>query len=133
MNVDKSLECTYQVYQNENETELLAEEKIYRDFVKSGVQRISIKTGKIRGTLFLPPGNGPYPAVINIYGGLNKVRIFCEGHKNLEKIFHFFRNTYVQKLIYILCGAQTFCARANHDLYLENSVFVPTQNVLERN
>ena len=76
MNVDKSLECTYQVYQNENETGLLAEEKIYRDFLKSGVQRISINTGKIRGTLFLPPGNSPHPAVINIYGGLNKVRIF---------------------------------------------------------
>merc|ERR1711971_1275 len=75
LNVDKSLECTYQVYQNENETELLAEEKFFRDFVKSGVQRISIKTGKIRGTLFLPTGNGPYPAVINIYGGLNKGKI----------------------------------------------------------
>ena len=87
MNVDRSVECTYQVYQNENETELLAEEKIYRDFVKSGVQRISIKTGKIRGTLFLPPGNGPYPAVINIYGGLNKVQIFWEGCKNLPIFF----------------------------------------------
>ena len=27
------------------------------------------------GTLFLPPGDGPFPAVINIYGGINKGHI----------------------------------------------------------
>ena len=26
-----------------------------------GVQRISVREGRVRGTLFLPPGNGPFP------------------------------------------------------------------------
>ena len=29
----------------------------------------STQQGRIRGTLFIPPGSGPFPAVINIYGG----------------------------------------------------------------
>ena len=26
-----------------------------------GVKRIPVREGRIRGTLFLPPGNGPFP------------------------------------------------------------------------
>ena len=43
--------------------------------MKSGVKRFDIISGQIRGTLFLPSGTGPFPAVINIYGGINKGHI----------------------------------------------------------
>ena len=28
--------------------------------------------GRIRGTLFMPPGNGPFRAVISMYGGIHR-------------------------------------------------------------
>ena len=37
-----------------------------------------------------------------------------------------------QKVIYILCQSQTFCARTKDDLYSVKLVFVPTQKVLKR-
>ena len=36
-----------------------------------------------------------------------------------------------QKLIYILCQSQTFCAIPKDDFHIVNSVFVPAQNFLE--
>jgi hypothetical protein len=53
LKIDESLECKYQVYDQEN---LLAEEMIYKDYMADGVKRIVVKSGQIRGTLFLPPG-----------------------------------------------------------------------------
>ncbi|KAJ1168948.1 hypothetical protein NDU88_000860 [Pleurodeles waltl] len=38
-------------------------------FVAPGVQRMQIKEGRVRGALFLPPGDGPYPGVIDMFGG----------------------------------------------------------------
>ena len=53
LKIDDSLECKYQVYDQEN---LLAEEIVYKDYMADGVKRILVKSGQIRGTLFLPPG-----------------------------------------------------------------------------
>lgn len=69
LQIQNGLECKYEVFQNEN---LVAETLIYKDYMGPGVQRIEIKEGKIRGTLFLPQGEGPFPAVINLYGGIHK-------------------------------------------------------------
>lgn len=30
-------------------------------YMAEGVQRIPVREGRLRGTLFLPPGNGPFP------------------------------------------------------------------------
>ncbi|XP_025104901.1 acyl-coenzyme A thioesterase 6-like [Pomacea canaliculata] len=38
------------------------------------VKRIEIKEGNIRGALLLPPGNGPFPGVIDMYGGAGGLR-----------------------------------------------------------
>eukprot|EP00062_Callorhinchus_milii_P004166 gi/632942251/ref/XP_007886310.1/ PREDICTED: acyl-coenzyme A thioesterase 1-like [Callorhinchus milii] len=38
-----------------------------RWFMREGVKRIPVREGNIRGTLFVPPGNGPFPGVIDIY------------------------------------------------------------------
>ncbi|KAM4605187.1 acyl-coenzyme A thioesterase 3-like [Polymixia lowei] len=50
-----------------NERQLLAE----------GVSRLPVKDGNIRGVLFTPPGEGPFPAVLDLYtfgGGLSERR-----------------------------------------------------------
>ncbi|PVD25472.1 hypothetical protein C0Q70_13128 [Pomacea canaliculata] len=38
------------------------------------VKRIEIKEGNIRGALLWPPGNGPFPGVIDMYGGAGTLR-----------------------------------------------------------
>jgi hypothetical protein len=53
--------------------EVLASEQISKSFVDDGVRRITVKTGKIRGTLFLPPKPGP--GIITLYGGVNKGKV----------------------------------------------------------
>ncbi|XP_077139148.1 acyl-coenzyme A amino acid N-acyltransferase 1-like [Ranitomeya variabilis] len=43
---------------------------IERWYTAPGVQRIPIREGRIRGTLFLPPGEGPFLGVIDMFGGV---------------------------------------------------------------
>ncbi|XP_078419488.1 acyl-coenzyme A thioesterase 1-like [Cetorhinus maximus] len=48
-----------------------------RWFMKEGVSRIPVREGRVRATLFIPPGNGPFPGVISvndIQGGLPEYR-----------------------------------------------------------
>ncbi|XP_070958249.1 acyl-coenzyme A thioesterase 1-like isoform X4 [Oncorhynchus clarkii lewisi] len=59
--------------------ELLATETNERRFMTEGVRRIPLgmKEGRIRGVLFLPPGQGPFPGVLDVYtlgGGISEVR-----------------------------------------------------------
>ncbi|XP_069602541.1 acyl-coenzyme A amino acid N-acyltransferase 1-like isoform X2 [Ranitomeya imitator] len=42
---------------------------IERWYAAPGVQRISIREGRIRGALFLPPGEGPFVGIIDMFGG----------------------------------------------------------------
>ncbi|XP_069494910.1 acyl-coenzyme A thioesterase 1-like [Ambystoma mexicanum] len=39
-----------------------------RAFMGEGVRRIPVREGKLKATLFVPPGPGPFPAVIDLYG-----------------------------------------------------------------
>uniref|UniRef100_A0A8D0G382 ACOT2 thioesterase n=1 Tax=Sphenodon punctatus TaxID=8508 RepID=A0A8D0G382_SPHPU len=39
-----------------------------RGFLREDVSRIPVREGRIRATLFLPPGDGPFPGIIDIYG-----------------------------------------------------------------
>ncbi|MBN3324741.1 ACOT2 thioesterase, partial [Atractosteus spatula] len=39
-----------------------------RSFLGEGVKRIPVREGRIRGTVFLPPGDGPFPGVIDLGG-----------------------------------------------------------------
>ncbi|KAG5855878.1 hypothetical protein ANANG_G00001560 [Anguilla anguilla] len=39
-----------------------------RGFIGDGVQRIPVRERRIRATLFLPPGEGPFPGVIDLGG-----------------------------------------------------------------
>ncbi|ELU00797.1 hypothetical protein CAPTEDRAFT_169392 [Capitella teleta] len=47
---------------------VLASESCERWFLASGVQRVNVRNGRLRGTMFIPQGNGPFPGVIDLYG-----------------------------------------------------------------
>uniref|UniRef100_A0A8C6EC29 Acyl-coenzyme A thioesterase 4 n=1 Tax=Moschus moschiferus TaxID=68415 RepID=A0A8C6EC29_MOSMO len=56
---------------------LLARAVHERDFLAPGVRREPVRAGRVRATLFLPPGSGPFPGIIDIYdigGGLLEYR-----------------------------------------------------------
>ncbi|XP_073722985.1 acyl-coenzyme A thioesterase 1-like isoform X1 [Misgurnus anguillicaudatus] len=40
-----------------------------RWYIAPGVQRVDVREKGVRGTLFLPPGPGPYPGVLDLWGG----------------------------------------------------------------
>ncbi|KAK3590517.1 hypothetical protein CHS0354_036337 [Potamilus streckersoni] len=48
----------------------LLETRVDRSYMKSGVRRIPVKEGPFRGSIFIPEGDGPFPAVIDMFGGL---------------------------------------------------------------
>ncbi|KAM6171622.1 peroxisomal succinyl-coenzyme A thioesterase-like isoform 1-T1 [Erethizon dorsatum] len=47
---------------------LLARAVHERHFLSPGVRRVPVREGRVRATLFLPPGPGPFPGIIDIYG-----------------------------------------------------------------
>ncbi|XP_052552135.1 acyl-coenzyme A thioesterase 3-like [Tympanuchus pallidicinctus] len=47
---------------------VMAKAEVERWFTAPGVRRIRLKEGAVRGSLFLPPGDGPFPGVIDMYG-----------------------------------------------------------------
>ncbi|XP_075041738.1 acyl-coenzyme A amino acid N-acyltransferase 1-like [Mixophyes fleayi] len=40
-----------------------------RWYVSPGVQRLQVREGRVRGALFIPAGEGPFPGVIDLFGG----------------------------------------------------------------
>jgi len=48
---------------------MLAESVVYRTCCGKGVIRTEVHHGRLRGTIFQPPGPGPFKGVIDIYGG----------------------------------------------------------------
>nr|XP_003924560.2 peroxisomal succinyl-coenzyme A thioesterase [Saimiri boliviensis boliviensis] len=47
---------------------LLCQARHERDFLPPGVRREQVRAGRVRATLFLPPGPGPFPGIIDIFG-----------------------------------------------------------------
>ncbi|KAL9978504.1 hypothetical protein ACROYT_G016029 [Oculina patagonica] len=52
----------------ENSLQPIARSSLEKLYMADGVQRIPVRVGRVRGTLFLPPGNGPFPGVIDMFG-----------------------------------------------------------------
>ncbi|XP_045112618.1 acyl-coenzyme A thioesterase 1-like isoform X3 [Portunus trituberculatus] len=52
----------------EGRSEPLSTATHLRHYVAPGVQRIPVRYGKVRGCLFLPPGDGPFPGVVDMFG-----------------------------------------------------------------
>ncbi|XP_010224696.1 PREDICTED: bile acid-CoA:amino acid N-acyltransferase-like, partial [Tinamus guttatus] len=48
-------------------------------YVGPGVQRAPVHEGRVRGALFLPPGPGPFPGVIDMFGGAGGLIEFRAG------------------------------------------------------
>ncbi|XP_078676593.1 acyl-coenzyme A thioesterase 1-like [Branchiostoma floridae x Branchiostoma belcheri] len=52
----------------EPNTAALASTCLERRYLGEGVERIPLREGRLRGALFLPPGEGPFPGVIDMFG-----------------------------------------------------------------
>uniref|UniRef100_A0A8V5G7B4 Uncharacterized protein n=1 Tax=Melopsittacus undulatus TaxID=13146 RepID=A0A8V5G7B4_MELUD len=50
-----------------------------RWFVGAGVQRVPVREGRVRGALYLPPGPGPFPGVVDLFGGAGGLIEFRAG------------------------------------------------------
>ncbi|XP_078528069.1 acyl-coenzyme A amino acid N-acyltransferase 1-like [Lissotriton helveticus] len=57
----------------------VASQVLEKWFVAPGVQRIQIREGRLRGALYLPPGDGPFPGVIDMFGGIGGLVEFRSG------------------------------------------------------
>ena len=70
------LEYEFKVYNdhvsNFTENNLVCKTKATRLIIAKDVSRTYIRNGRIRGILFCPPGKGPFPAIITLYGGTKK-------------------------------------------------------------
>lgn len=53
---------------------LLAEETNERCLMGNGVKRQTVKEGNVRGALFTPPGDGPFPAVLDLWTFMSEKR-----------------------------------------------------------
>ncbi|XP_069453118.1 acyl-coenzyme A thioesterase 6 [Ovis canadensis] len=51
-----------------------------RDFLAPGVRREPVRAGRVRGTLFLPPGSKPFPGILDLFGSSGGV---CEYRASL--------------------------------------------------
>ncbi|XP_029903719.1 acyl-coenzyme A thioesterase 1-like [Myripristis murdjan] len=61
----------------EDTGEVLASETNERGFMTEGMRRIPLQEDRIRGVLFLPPGKGPFPGILDLYtfgGGICEPR-----------------------------------------------------------
>ncbi|KAL7388431.1 hypothetical protein ABVT39_013708 [Epinephelus coioides] len=47
--------------------EVLASETNKRGYMTEGMRRIPVQEGRIRGVLFIPPGKGPFPGIVDLY------------------------------------------------------------------
>ncbi|KAM6459430.1 bile acid-CoA:amino acid N-acyltransferase isoform 1-T1 [Liasis olivaceus] len=59
--------------------EPLATCTVERWYAAPGVERIPVKSGRVRGALFLPPGPGPVPGLIDMFGGAGGLIEFRAG------------------------------------------------------
>ncbi|XP_063804011.1 acyl-coenzyme A thioesterase 1-like [Pseudophryne corroboree] len=68
-NVQTPFQLRFSLHQAHGEPgTLLASAAQERSFMGEGVTRVPVREGRVRGSLFLPPGTGPFPGVIEIQG-----------------------------------------------------------------
>ncbi|XP_033982710.1 peroxisomal succinyl-coenzyme A thioesterase-like isoform X2 [Trematomus bernacchii] len=78
MNVQTPMGVTISVYQG-HQTEgfldqvLLASVVVERWYMAPGVRRVPITEGRLTATLFLPSGPGPFPGLLDLWGGGGKL------------------------------------------------------------
>ena len=52
---------------------------VTRHLLQPGVTRIPIREGRVRGTLFIPEGDGPFPGTIDMLGATGTIDEFRAG------------------------------------------------------
>ncbi|XP_050717951.1 acyl-coenzyme A thioesterase 1-like isoform X2 [Eriocheir sinensis] len=55
---------------NGSKTKMLTEVELERHLMAPGVRRRPVREGRVRGALYLPPGDGPFPGVIDMFGSV---------------------------------------------------------------
>ena len=77
-NVFNPVEVTISICEGHNKFEdknslhaatFLAQQLVERQYMSQQCQRIPVREGRLRGTLFVPKGEGPFHSVLDIYGG----------------------------------------------------------------
>uniref|UniRef100_A0A667YY82 Acyl-coenzyme A thioesterase 2, mitochondrial-like n=1 Tax=Myripristis murdjan TaxID=586833 RepID=A0A667YY82_9TELE len=65
----------YQGHQSEGfmDRAVLASVMMERWYMAPGVRRVNITEGGVTGTLFLPPGPGPFPGLLDLWGGVDSL------------------------------------------------------------
>ncbi|CAG5926774.1 unnamed protein product, partial [Menidia menidia] len=72
LNVCTPMEVNISVYsghQDFRDQPPLASVLAERWYMAPGVQRINVSVKEVRGTLFIPPGPGPFPGMLDLWGG----------------------------------------------------------------
>uniref|UniRef100_A0A673B6G4 Acyl-CoA thioesterase 19 n=1 Tax=Sphaeramia orbicularis TaxID=375764 RepID=A0A673B6G4_9TELE len=77
MNVETPMEVTISVYQGHQTVFVdqvqLASVVAERWYMAPGVRRIPVTESDLTATLFLPPGPGPFPGVLDLWGGAGQL------------------------------------------------------------
>lgn len=89
-----------------------------RHYMAPGVQRIPVRTGRVRGCLFLPPGDGPFPGVVDMFGtagglieyrsaqlasrGFASLALAYLGYDDLPKLLEKFDIAYFEEAVELL-------------------------------
>lgn len=56
--------------------QILSELELERRLMGPGVRRVQVREGKIRGALYLPPGPGPFPGIVDMFGSVGGIMEF---------------------------------------------------------
>ncbi|KAM9319969.1 acyl-coenzyme A thioesterase 5-like [Gastrophryne carolinensis] len=67
-NVQSPFQLRFCLHQEDSQGVILASATQERSFMGDGVIRVPVCEGPVRATLFLPPGSGPFPGIIDLYG-----------------------------------------------------------------
>nr|XP_045592604.1 acyl-coenzyme A thioesterase 5-like isoform X2 [Procambarus clarkii] len=60
----------------EARTEAVAEVELERHLMAPGVRRVPVREGRVRGALYLPPGDGPFPGIVDMFGSVGGLMEF---------------------------------------------------------
>lgn len=61
------------------QAEPVAEVVLERPLLAPGVRRIPIHQGRVRGALYLPHGEGPFPGVVDMFGSIGGLMEYRSG------------------------------------------------------
>ncbi|KAG5277247.1 hypothetical protein AALO_G00115360 [Alosa alosa] len=98
--------------------QVVAQETLERRFMADGVQNFPLEGGNIRGSLFVPPGPGPFPAILDIPhigGALTELRasllankgyvvmaLAYQGYQDLPKVLRKLDLEYLEEAVAFL-------------------------------